>query len=128
MSKTEHATAATETPPQPPAVGAPFERELGPRAPLLERLRSTAHWQLTEGNGDDATHQALQEAIAKLERLTAALKKANDQAEHFEREWHLRGDEIERLRAALATEREEARRMCPHEHAVNDWRLHRNEA
>jgi hypothetical protein len=28
------------------------------------------------------------------------LKKANDQAEHFEREWYLRGDEIERLKAA----------------------------
>lgn len=34
---------------------------------------------------------------AEIERLTACLKKANDQAEHFEREWYLRGDEIERL-------------------------------
>lgn len=31
-------------------------------------------------------------------RLTDALIKANAQAEHFEREWYLRGDEIERLR------------------------------
>ena len=31
-------------------------------------------------------------------RLTEALLKANAQAEHFEREWYLRGDEIERLR------------------------------
>lgn len=31
-------------------------------------------------------------------RLTEALLKANSQAEHFEREWYLRGDEIERLR------------------------------
>jgi len=31
-------------------------------------------------------------------RLTECLLKANAQAEHFEREWYLRGDEIERLR------------------------------
>ena len=31
-------------------------------------------------------------------RLTEALLKVNAQAEHFEREWYLRGDEIERLR------------------------------
>ena len=34
--------------------------------------------------------------------LRAALKKANDQAEHFEREWYLRGDQVE----ALAAERD----------------------
>jgi hypothetical protein len=38
---------------------------------------------------------------AKIERLRAALKTANDQTEHFEREWYLRGDEIERLRAVV---------------------------
>lgn len=32
------------------------------------------------------------------QRLTEALLKANSQAEHFEREWYLRGDEIEHLR------------------------------
>jgi hypothetical protein len=31
-------------------------------------------------------------------RLTEALLKANTQAEHFERKWYLRGDEIEHLR------------------------------
>ncbi len=35
---------------------------------------------------------------AENERLTECLKKANAQAEHFEREWYLRGDEVERLR------------------------------
>ena len=45
--------------------------------------------------------QVCNEAADEIERLTQALKKANDQAEHFEREWYLRGDEIERLRAAL---------------------------
>ena len=39
----------------------------------------------------------------ELSRLRATLKKANDQAEHFEREWYLRGDEIERMRGALIT-------------------------
>lgn len=32
-------------------------------------------------------------------RLRECLQKANSQAEHFEREWYLRGDEIERLEA-----------------------------
>jgi len=39
--------------------------------------------------------QVCNEAADEIERLTQALKKANDQAEHFEREWYLRGDEIE---------------------------------
>jgi hypothetical protein len=34
----------------------------------------------------------------EVERLTDALKKANAQAEHFEREWYLRGDELEKLK------------------------------
>jgi hypothetical protein len=38
-------------------------------------------------------------ACAECERLKDALKRANDQAEHFEREWYLRGDEIEQLNA-----------------------------
>jgi ferritin-like metal-binding protein YciE len=45
----------------------------------------------------------LRERITELERerdvLRAGLKKANDQTEHFEREWYLRGDELETLRA-----------------------------
>ena len=36
----------------------------------------------------------------EIERLSAALKAANSQAEHFEREWYLRGDEIECLHSA----------------------------
>lgn len=39
---------------------------------------------------------------AEVERLTGCLQKANEQAEHFEREWYLRGDEVERLRIALS--------------------------
>ena len=36
---------------------------------------------------------------SEVERLTGCLKRANDQAEHFERHWYLRGDEVEALRA-----------------------------
>ena len=43
----------------------------------------------------------IDEQAAEIERLTECLKKANAQTEHFEREWYLRGDEIERLRAEL---------------------------
>ena len=39
---------------------------------------------------------------AEIERLTASLKRANETAEHFERHWYLRGDEIERLTAECA--------------------------
>lgn len=35
--------------------------------------------------------------VAEIERLGAALKAANANHEHFEREWYLRGDEIEGL-------------------------------
>lgn len=38
-------------------------------------------------------------AEAEIDRAYDAIRRANAQAEHFEREWYLRGDEIERLRA-----------------------------
>ena len=36
-------------------------------------------------------------AVAVDEQFAVLIKKANDQAEHFEREWYLRGDELEAL-------------------------------
>lgn len=39
---------------------------------------------------------------AEINRLTECLKKANAQAEKFEREWYLRGDEIESLKSQPA--------------------------
>lgn len=36
---------------------------------------------------------------AELERVTNCLKKANEQAEDFERRWYLANDELERIRA-----------------------------
>ena len=41
------------------------------------------------------------ELRTEIARLTNCLKRANAQAEHLEREWYLRGDEIERLTAQL---------------------------
>jgi hypothetical protein len=40
-------------------------------------------------------------ACAECERLKDALKRANGLAEHFERAWYLRGDEIEELQAPM---------------------------
>lgn len=62
--------------------------------------------------GDEHGFEQLQrDAIEEIARLTASLKRANDQAEHFEREWYLRGDEIE---AALPAMREYARKNPKH--------------
>ena len=54
----------------------------------------------------NAAGRELRKLQAETERLTAALKKANEQAEHFEREWYLRGDKLEQLEAELAQLRE----------------------
>ena len=45
---------------------------------------------------------------AEKDRLTRCLEKANSNAEHFEREWYLRGDEIDTLRAQLAEAQRDA--------------------
>ena len=45
--------------------------------------------------------EAIAAMQAKNERLTAALKRANDQAEHFEREGYLRGDALEQSQARI---------------------------
>jgi hypothetical protein len=43
----------------------------------------------------EETRAALDAKDAEIARLTAALKKANEQAERFERGWYLRGDALE---------------------------------
>jgi len=92
----------------------PDSRVLGPATSrTLEKEMNTqpdAH-RLADALEKDKWHVlavTLQEAAdllrtqhAAIERLTAALKKANDQTEHFEREWYLRGDAIERKDALL---------------------------
>ena len=47
---------------------------------------------------------------AEKDRLTACLEKANISTEHFEREWYLRGDELDNLRAQLAEAQRDAER------------------
>jgi hypothetical protein len=72
--------------------------QLGPAAearPLIERLRTDVLWHQRRGN--DTIARDCQEAADEIERLTAALKLANDQAERFERGWYLRGDALEKL-------------------------------
>ena len=44
-------------------------------------------------------HMSIVMLAAEVRRLRECLSKANASAEHFEREWYLRGDEIERMRA-----------------------------
>ncbi len=65
------------------------------------------------GNINDINHftrQQLEDRDAqwmeRINALEAALRKANSQAEHFEREWYLRGDQVEKLDADRAVLRE----------------------
>lgn len=69
---------------------------------IVSRLRCVLKGDKTAQAGADEIEQLRAELAAsqaECERLTVCLNKANSQAEHFEREWYLRGDEIERLRA-----------------------------
>lgn len=70
---------------------------------ILIRLR---HHAKDERNTAFA-RSTMREADGEIERLRVCLSKANEQAEHFEREWYLRGDELEQLRAELAASRHE---------------------
>lgn len=47
----------------------------------------------------DEPFMPLMQFRIEIARLTECLERANSQAEHFEREWYLRGDEIEALKA-----------------------------
>ena len=64
-----------------------------------EAERDCKHGQLKRSCNICALEAEVAQQAAEIERLTTCLKKANAQAEHFEREWHLRGDEIERLKS-----------------------------
>lgn len=71
--------------------------EKQPEALRLADALDIAHYE--DGDIEIDAAALLRTQHADIERLTAALKKANDQAEHFEREWYLRGDAIEKLEA-----------------------------
>lgn len=65
-----------------------------------------ANWKTCKIHGDDkpgvwGCPECLRELREENTRLGDALKAANDQTEQFEREWYLRGDEIERLRTTM---------------------------
>ena len=47
---------------------------------------------------------------AEKDRLMTCLEKANISTEHFEREWYLRGDELDNLRAQLTEAQRDAER------------------
>jgi len=84
-----------------PGVPKLYSAELdGVSAELIEIEADCGSWRdqadmLTDLGAKAAEKIAALEA--EVERLTTCLKKANGQAEHFEREWYLRGDEIARL-------------------------------
>ena len=67
---------------------------------------STKPWEdrvhLVANHGEKAAMvEELDELRQENARLRDALKQANDQAEHFEREWYLRGDVLEMATTAL---------------------------
>ena len=74
-----------------PAVLGPVQSSV---RPLVDRLRSF---------GNEGFPVAL-EAAAEVERLVAALKQANDQAEHFERLWCLTNEDAARYAFAKTLE------------------------
>lgn len=66
-----------------------------------ERVEPTVSEQRAVLNNPACAVETIKRQQAEIERRYKDLAKANAQHEHFEREWYLRGDEIERLERAL---------------------------
>ena len=49
------------------------------------------------GGGSSLSADMLRQLLAENDALRESVKKANSQAEHFEREWYLRGDALESI-------------------------------
>ena len=66
--------------------------------PLVDRLHDCAQGidLGADGAGWSPDPALLREAAAEIERLHAALRQANDQAEHFERLWYLTNEDAGR--------------------------------
>jgi hypothetical protein len=90
----------TEEPQGNAAVAGQLERGVRPAAEACPTCGS-----------DCNERDELIKAEREIERLRAALAKANEQAEHFERQWYLRGDAIE---AAIPAMRAYARENPRH--------------
>lgn len=82
----------------------PQTQPVQPEALRLAAWLNEGAWHNITLGDVNAAGRELRKLHAETERLTAALKKANEQAEHFEREWYLRGDELEQLQAELVRE------------------------
>lgn len=93
-----------------PLLGLGSRDGLGPNATLVERLRQERRataW--TRGLDTDyptawEPNLLCHEAAAEIARLRAALKQANDQAEHFERLWYLTNEDAGRYAFAKTLE------------------------
>ena len=85
------------------AVGAPVERPVGR---LVDKLRDCAQGidLGADGMGWSPDPALLREAADEIERLRAALRQANDQAEHFERLWYLTNEDAGRYAFAKTLE------------------------
>jgi chromosome segregation ATPase len=80
-------------------LGMSGEREAALLSKLEAAEKETASWKgLAKQFGNEA--DALR---VEVERLTECLHRANAQAEHFEREWYLRGEEVDALCAEVQT-------------------------
>ena len=62
------------------------------------------------GNLCNEAADAIDNLRAEKDRLMTCLEKANISTEHFEREWYLRGDELDNLRAQLTKAQKDAER------------------
>ncbi len=78
--------------------------------PLVEKLRERKH-AVAWSRGQDTDYPTkwepdllCQQAADEISRLTAALKQANDQAEHFERLWYLTNEDAARYAFAKTLE------------------------
>jgi hypothetical protein len=64
----------------------------------LQQLQKFAEWEHENRPAPDGKQHIAAWAANEIERLRAALAKANGQAERFERGWYLRGDALEAIK------------------------------
>ena len=96
-----------ETPQDAAAVGAQLVRNVRPLVEKLRERRQATAW----SRGQDTDYPTrwepdalCQQAANEIDRLHAALKQANDQAEHFERLWYLTNEDAARYAFAKTLE------------------------